>query len=120
MVRVKHRYLLGEIHWLDQQLPTAAFTQAKFLEHIKNALLINYGDYLWGKLVVGGFLTLKHFNPLTGRFILRVAREDAREMWLTLCTIGLMDGSRCKVEVKHLGGTIRSTSASLLANEREK
>ena len=107
MVRVKHRYCLGQIHWSDGGLCGKDFDGRKILKYVKDSILLNFGDFGYGSIVNNPSFSLKYYNQLTGMFLIRCSREYSRSLWGALTFINIMDERICKICVIHLGGTIK-------------
>ncbi|TNV72860.1 hypothetical protein FGO68_gene2562 [Halteria grandinella] len=126
MVRVKQRYILGEIH-LEEAITSEGgeqkfetITQKDVQQSFRDAVVDAYGDLGIAKLQPN-FL-IKYWNPTTRVFILRVGREDEKMAQVSLTLMTKLTGCAgpagsdkyvCKVRVIHVGGTLEKVEKAL-------
>ena len=133
MVRIKQRYILGELVFEDgQTIDLNKLTQRKVLENFRRTLHELYGDIglakaqpnFYCKLIsyinanLNYFLSVKFWNVTTRIFILRVGRENLdmactslifmTSFAETINELAPSGGSEtpCRVRILHVGGTL--------------
>mmetsp|Transcript_16357 Transcript_16357/g.22108 ORF Transcript_16357/g.22108 Transcript_16357/m.22108 type:complete len:138 (+) Transcript_16357:30-443(+) len=115
MVRIKQRYILGELVFADSNSVDSNITQKKVLENFRRVVHELYGDVGLAK-IQPNFL-IKFWNVTTRIFILRVGRDNCD----TACTslafltnfeepateVGAASRDRpCRARILHVGGTL--------------
>ncbi|KAF2152457.1 hypothetical protein K461DRAFT_278685 [Myriangium duriaei CBS 260.36] len=132
MVRLKHRYLLLQILYLDgsSSLPgSLAFhspssdtlTASILARTIRDSVAEQFGDY--GAGLTSASLQVKYFSNPTSTAILRVSRAHHRLVWAACTTLThLPDRAKsrreCVIRVLRVSGTIKK--AELEAVKRAK
>ena len=114
MVRVKQRYILGEIIFATEngngEVNLNQLTQRRLLENFRRAIHELYGEVGLAK-IQPNFL-VKFWNVTTRIFILRVGREnlDMANTALIFMTQFACEETAtvrdCRVRVMHVGGTL--------------
>ena len=114
MVRIKQRYILGELIFENGKLVDAnKFTSKRLQEAFRCAVQDSFGDLGIAQLQAN-FL-IKFWNPTTRIFILRVGRENLDTAVNSLTMMSEMfeydnltegTGIPCRVRILHVGGTL--------------
>lgn len=125
MVRIKQRYILGELvldaDLKNRQINLNHLTQKRLTESFRAAVLDLYGEF--GLAMLQPNFVIKFWNVTTKVFILRVGRENCDQALASLNmmtalvqpgeTITYHNGadlqnadSLCRVRILHIGGTL--------------
>ena len=114
MVRIKQRYILGELIFANGNLVDAkSLTQKKLQEYFRVAVQDAFGDV--GIAQVQPNFIVKFWNVTTRIFILRVGRENIDTAVNSLVLMTEMReydqpedvaGEQCRVRILHIGGTL--------------
>ncbi|KAK5165257.1 RNA-binding protein pop5 [Saxophila tyrrhenica] len=130
MVRVKHRYLLVNILYPDDNTSSGATTSKgqkdvpyavqfhkptsdrvdtrMFMQMIRNGVADLFGDY--GSGMTAASLQVKYFSPATSTAIIRVARDHYRLVWAALTFTTQLPkpvNQPCSIQVVRVSGTIK-------------
>ncbi|XP_072038750.1 ribonuclease P/MRP protein subunit POP5-like [Amphiura filiformis] len=125
MVRLKKRYFLCEIVFVDQDgfsssqpqtLPS--LKEADVYHAVKGAVEEIYGDYGVGA-VMGG-LNVKYMNARTNVVLIRVHLHANKILWTSLPFVKKIAKCDCFMKTLHIGGTILSCQKSLLKYNRQQ
>ncbi|CAI9740513.1 P MRP subunit POP5 [Octopus vulgaris] len=106
-MRFKKRYLLYEIESCHQ------FYSNDILSAITEAVQTAYGDY--GRAVIQKVTYVKYFDSNTNTIIIVVPRKHCLMVQSAVCFIKLIKNKEASLRSLHVGGTIKSTKKSLLA-----
>ncbi|KAM3424043.1 hypothetical protein BST61_g11406 [Cercospora zeina] len=141
MVRIKHRYLLVNILYpneekrnarnankTEDELPWAVqfrspssdqFNGGTMHKMIKNGVSELFGDYGAGK--IAGSLQIKYCSSATSTAIVRVAREHYRLVWAALSFVTKLPkplDQPCVVQVVRVSGTIKKVEEEAIRRAR--
>ncbi|KAJ1499425.1 hypothetical protein HMI56_004397, partial [Coelomomyces lativittatus] len=120
MVRLKHRYLVFQIH---SETPFT-FTEEsnsppETLKHwIRKEIKLNFG--ILGLGLVQSSLTVPYYSPVTGIAILRSSRDHASMVWHTLTLITELNNHPCKITCIHCSGTIKKTIQAAIKYDQQQ
>lgn len=115
MVRLKHRYLLTEVIFLDN-LVDSSMKAGDIQRTLKDAVAQAHGDYGMG--CVTPSLQVKYFNPQTCISLIRISRDHYETLWSAMTFVTSIKKRNCILRVIHLSGTIRSCQKRLLQFNR--
>ncbi|PPJ59966.1 hypothetical protein CBER1_11035 [Cercospora berteroae] len=141
MVRIKHRYLLlnilypneentkstlankgnNELSWAVQfRRPSSdQFNGGTLHKMIKNGVSELFGDY--GAGMIAGSLQIKYCSPATSTAIVRVAREHYRLVWAALSFATRLPkplDQPCVIQVVRVSGTIKKAEEEAIRRAR--
>lgn len=111
MVRFKNRYLLCAIEHdgLDETLLTCV-SMRSIITAVRSSVQDNFGDILAGTLA--NSLSVTSWSPELGVALIRTSRDHFRKVWSSISMIsklkGLPETVNVRLNVVHVGGTIRS------------
>ena len=111
MVRIKYRYFLTTLHYLDGELDTS-LTSHHLLDALYNAIEENYGEFGLGN--TQGRIKVIYLGLLTSTALIRVPADYEKQCRISLSTVVLLRGRRCVPHVIHVGGTIRTCQKELV------
>ena len=107
MVRVKNRYIFGEVLLSSRSGSQGQnLTASIFLKSLKQNLQEIFGDFIQGK--ADGWLNVLHYNPDTRFFVLRTPRDVARQVWGGLTMIHRFETCQVSIRVVGISGSMRS------------
>eukprot|EP00347_Sterkiella_histriomuscorum_P008351 403345434 len=112
MVRVKQRYILGEIQFNEAGLiDIQTFNQKTLIEAFRVAVQDAYGDL--GLAKIQSNFIVKYWNPATKVFILKVGRENEDVAVSSLIMITKLYQYECKIRTLHIAGTLEKVEQAL-------
>jgi len=111
MVRLKHRYLLSEVIFLDKKVDDS-LRSSDIVRALKEVVAYAHGDY--GLACVVASLQVKYFNPQTCVTLVRVSRDHYDKLWSAMALMTSLKKRECIFRVIHLAGTIKSCQKKLL------
>lgn len=106
MVRFKVRYVLFQIHF--EQDPDLTINDSNLYNAIKDAIDINFGNYGIGSV------SIKYYNPKTCLGILRIDRNNARQLMAALTFITSIKKQSVYIQCLHLSGTIKKVQKKII------
>jgi ribonuclease P/MRP protein subunit POP5 len=116
MVRFKNRYLLCEIGWEDKKFDPN-LKNKDIYDAIRDSIAVNFGDFGLGQVLgslSGKLYVVKYFNPATNLLIVRVQREEFRNLWCAITFITHIKGRRVRIKVTYTAGTIRTCQREIV------
>lgn len=115
MVRLKHRYLIGQIFDDPGKLESAIITNSKDLQ----SSLIENIKFLYGEVGMGSFganIQVKFYDPTTRIYLVRVFREHALSLQFALtCTTSLKKNDNVTLKTLALSGSSRTCKTTLIS-----
>ena len=109
MVRVKQRYILGELIFDNESIDNNVklvniMGQKELQDHFKQEVSDLYGDL--GHAKIAGNFMMKFWNVETKVFILRVGRENEQMVTSALALMNQLKNLPCRVRILHVSGTL--------------
>lgn len=117
MVRVKHRYILFEVIYENQNSLDINVADRQVLHVVKTSLKHNFGDYGGG--LVGHSLWLKYYSVETGSGIIRCHRDHQHLLQAALTLVTSVGSKACYIKTLHVSGTIQKCQLLLVKRNRE-
>ena len=111
MVRLKYRYFLTSLHYLDSNLDLQLTGQI-LQNAIYNSIEENYGQFGLGH--VQGRIKIVYLGLLSGTALIRVPADFEKQSRVSLSSLVVVNSKRCVLNVIHVGGTIRSCQKQLV------
>lgn len=111
MVRLKYRYFLTSLHYLDSG-PDLQLTVEKLQNTIYNSIEENYGEFGMGHVL--GRIKIVYLALLSGTALIRVPADFEKQSRVSLSSLVVVNSKRCVLNVIHVGGTIRSCQKQLV------
>ena len=102
MVRIKYRYVLGEIIFSD---PITYLIESKTISNtLSESAKILYGDMGYSKITEG--FAVKYWNTLTNTCIVRVGRSELKSLMGVLILTNSIATHKCKWRTLKVSGTL--------------
>ena len=111
MVRLKYRYFLTSLHYLDSG-PDLQLTSEILQNAIYNSIEENYGEFGLGHVL--GRIKITYLALLSGTVLIRVPADFEKQSRVSLSSLVVVNSKRCVLNVIHVGGTIRSCQKQLV------
>lgn len=111
MVRVKHRYLIGQVLLEPSSIKTTDFNARDILLAAKDKLQLLFGDV--GSGTIGAHLVIKFFDSESMIFVIRATREAANDTWFALSCMNEIKKQTCTVRCLNLSGCERTCFSDL-------
>ena len=106
MVRIKHRYVVGQV-LLGQSAPDTGVIQPRdVLQAVRDSVQCIFGDIGSGR--VSSSLSIRMFHQSTKIFVLRVPRESATDVWFAISALNAVKKIPVVVRVLRLCGSVRT------------
>ncbi len=122
MVRFKNRYLLCVIEHDAYDSKTLENISVRSINSaVRTSVQTNFGDIIVGKLA--NALAVKFWSPALGLALIRSSRDELRQVWASISMINCLDclpeTVTIRIQVIHVGGTIRSCQKSAVDYARK-
>jgi RNase P/RNase MRP subunit POP5 len=102
MVRIKYRYILGEIIFSDPL--TYQIDSKNIYSTIAESAKILYGDLGYSKITEG--FSVKYWNTVTNTCIIRVGRSELSSLMGVLILTNSITTHKCKWRTLKVSGTL--------------
>ncbi|PRP88936.1 RNase P and RNase MRP subunit (predicted) [Planoprotostelium fungivorum] len=109
MVRIKHRYILGEV---KSGIDLNKSGERGFINLVTQQIRFFHGEYGVGALQHG--MRVIYLNPSTGTFLLKTARSSCRAVWSSLTLTRERGNQSVQIVVLHVSGTIKQAKEAAL------
>ena len=111
MVRLKYRYFLTSLHYLEST-PDLHLTNEILQNTIYNSIEENYGEFGLGHVL--GRIKIIYLALLSGTALIRVPADFEKQSRVSLSSLVVVNSKRCVLNVIHVGGTIRPCQKQLV------
>jgi ribonuclease P/MRP protein subunit POP5 len=112
MVRHKVRYALFQIHF--EKDPDLTINDSNLYNAIKDSIEVNFGNFGIGSI------SIKYYNPKTCLGIIRIDRDNARQLIAALTFLTTIKKQLVHVQCLHLSGTIKKVQKKIIEISSKK
>jgi RNase P/RNase MRP subunit POP5 len=110
MVRLKHRYLIGQL--IPDLYGAQGFVMVDIFHAVRDKFLELHGDVNFG--LFGKFMALKFFDADSNLFVIRISREGINLLRLALACVTTVKRQPCVLRSVRLCGSGRTCKTELL------
>lgn len=109
MVRLKHRWIVGQI--LYENTSTGEVTASEIQIALREKIQILFGDVGAGSF--GNSTMVRFFDKETSIFVVRTTREACKDVWFAMSCISCIQKLNIIIRVIRVSGSVRTCAKSL-------